>query len=66
MKPETIRDLADQVAAKEKNAKTGEKKKPMTIRVAPKVLTYFQATGLGWQTRLNKVLEDWVEQQIRG
>jgi uncharacterized protein (DUF4415 family) len=66
MPVETIRDLADQVAAKEKKSKSGEKRTAISIRIDPKVLTYFQAAGMGWQTRINNVLEDYVDRQIHG
>jgi uncharacterized protein (DUF4415 family) len=31
-----------------------------TVRLDPKVLEYFRATGSGWQTRLNDVLREYV------
>jgi len=37
-------------------------KKPTTIRLFPEVLAAFRATGKGWQTRMNKVLLEAVEQ----
>jgi uncharacterized protein (DUF4415 family) len=40
--------------------KTENPKKPISIRLSPEVLTYFRATGKGWQTRINEVLEDYV------
>ena len=30
----------------------------MTLRLAPKVIRYFKASGEGWQTRLNETLEE--------
>ena len=35
-------------------------KESVALRLDPEVLTYFRATGKGWQTRLNEVLKDWV------
>ena|SRR5579883_3439589 len=31
-------------------------KAQVTLRLDPKVLAYFRATGAGWQTRINRVL----------
>ncbi len=33
----------------------------VNIRLDADVLESFKATGPGWQTRINKVLRDWVE-----
>lgn len=32
----------------------------LTLRFSPEVVDYFRASGEGWQTRMNEVLEDWV------
>lgn len=37
-------------------------KEPAMIRYSKEVLEYFRATGPGWQTRMDKVLREWVEQ----
>ena len=37
-----------------------EAKQQVTLRLAPKVINYFKASGSGWQTRLNETLEDYV------
>ena len=37
-------------------------KEPALIRYSKEVLEYFRATGPGWQTRMDKVLKEWVEQ----
>ena len=31
-----------------------------TIRFDPEILTYFQASGQGWQTRINEALAEYV------
>jgi len=31
------------------------------IRLSPKVLGHFRATGPGWQTRIDEVLRNWVD-----
>lgn len=35
----------------------GEHKKQVAIRLSPKVLEHFRATGKGWQARINETLE---------
>jgi uncharacterized protein (DUF4415 family) len=32
------------------------------IRLDPEVLTHFRASGKGWQTRINKVLSEWINE----
>ncbi|WP_295388776.1 BrnA antitoxin family protein [uncultured Thiodictyon sp.] len=41
-------------------------KKPVSIRLSPEVLAYFKATGTGWQTRMDAVLRQFVDQQRPG
>ena len=36
---------------------------PTSIRLNPEVVSYFQAQGKGWQTRINEVLVDYVVNQ---
>lgn len=38
-------------------------KQQVTLRLAPKVVEHFKASGAGWQTRLNAVLEQYVTQR---
>jgi uncharacterized protein (DUF4415 family) len=40
---------------------TGEPKEVITIRVSPKVLNFFKANGKGYQSRINTVLEAYVD-----
>ncbi|MDX8414132.1 MAG: BrnA antitoxin family protein [Mariprofundales bacterium] len=35
-------------------------KQAISIRLSPEVVTYFRATGKGWQTRIDAVLKDFV------
>jgi uncharacterized protein (DUF4415 family) len=35
-------------------------KRPVSLRLSPEVVTYFKATGPGWQMRLDAVLKDYV------
>ncbi len=41
-------------------------KQQVTLRLAPKVIDHFKATGSGWQTRMNAVLERYVSGSSRG
>lgn len=40
-------------------------KERVTIRLSPQVLAAFRATGKGWQTRMDKVLVDFVQSHSR-
>ena len=37
------------------------KKDRITIRLSPEVTGFFRATGKGWQTRIDEILQDYVE-----
>ncbi len=43
--------------------KSEASKKAVSLRLSPRVLEYFRATGPGWQTRINAVLEREVSRQ---
>jgi len=36
-------------------------KERITIRLSPEVIRRFRATGLGWQTRVDAALKDWLK-----
>ena len=38
-------------------------KTAISIRLSEEVITYFKNTGMGWQTRIDEVLKDFVRQQ---
>jgi len=38
-------------------------KVPISIRVSPDVAEYFRAEGKGWQSRMDKVLQEYVARQ---
>lgn len=38
-------------------------KTAISIRLSEEVLQYFRKTGMGWQTRIDDVLKEWVRQQ---
>lgn len=38
-------------------------KEPVAIRLSPEVVTYFKATGKGWQARMDEALKEWIAQR---
>lgn len=42
-----------------------DRKKPISIRLDPDIIDFFQATGKGYQTRINAVLRHFVDEQKR-
>ncbi|MBV5274710.1 MAG: BrnA antitoxin family protein [Lamprocystis purpurea] len=54
-------------ALEERRRTRGPNKRPVkeqvAIRLGPEVLAAFRADGPGWQTRINAVLRQYVEQQ---
>jgi uncharacterized protein (DUF4415 family) len=53
------------VLPKRKRGERGAQKSPtkesVTIRFSREVLDYFRESGVGWQTKINNALKDWVE-----
>ena len=53
------------LAAKRKPGQRGPGKRPpkevINIRLSPEVLSAFRATGIGWQTRVDGALQDWLK-----
>jgi len=43
----------------------GKKKKLVSVRYTPRVIDYFKSTGKGWQTRMDAVLNAYVDRQER-
>ena len=43
--------------------KSDSKKLLLSIRYSPEVVDYFKSTGDGWQTKMDKVLRDYVASQ---
>ena len=50
--------------AKKRQGQRGPQQRPtklaVTVRYNPEVIAYFKATGVGWQTRMNDALREWV------
>ena len=40
--------------------KSERPKQLLSIRYSPEVVSYFKATGTGWQARMDRVLRDYV------
>ena len=57
------------VAQKRKRGERGPKVAPtkqlVSVRYSPEVLHYFKATGIGWQTRMNTALKEWLSEHRR-
>ncbi len=45
--------------------KSENPKQMTTIRLSQEVLAFFKADGKGWQTRIDKALQEWVESHSR-
>ena len=40
-------------------------KQLVSVRYSPEVLDYFRSTGAGWQSRMDRVLKDYVARHVR-
>ncbi len=58
-----LREAFPELAAySRKRARAGEpKKQAVSIRLSPDVLTFFKGKGAGWQTRIDRALQAFVE-----
>ncbi len=45
--------------------KSENKKLLVSVRYSPEVISFFKATGDGWQSRIDSVLRDYVSRQSR-
>lgn len=45
--------------------KSENKKLLVSVRYSPEVVAYFKSTGEGWQSRMDGVLQQYVESQSR-
>lgn len=61
--PEQLQSLVLQSQAKKRGRPLSQNKKvSVTIRYSSNVIEAFKTTGKGWQSRMNKVLEDYIAQ----
>jgi len=45
--------------------KSGSAKQLVSVRYSPEVLAYFKSTGEGWQSRMDRVLREYVTRHSR-
>ena len=43
--------------------KSANPKQAVNLRLSPRVIAGFRAGGAGWQTRINAVLEQWLDER---
>ena len=43
--------------------KSANPKQAVNLRLSPRVIAGFRAQGAGWQTRINAVLEQWLDER---
>ena len=43
--------------------KSANPKQVVNLRLSPRVIAGFRADGAGWQTRINAVLEQWLDER---
>jgi uncharacterized protein (DUF4415 family) len=55
--------LAEKRQRGERGPQIAPTKQLVSVRYSPEVLTYFKATGSGWQTRMNEALLEWVNRR---
>ncbi|QLB14562.1 hypothetical protein A6B39_03370 [Mannheimia granulomatis] len=61
--PADLQALVIQSQVKKRGRPLSQNKKvSVTIRYSSNVIDAFKATGKGWQSRMNKVLEDYIAQ----
>ncbi len=59
--PKPLQQLVTQSALKKRGRPTNSNKKvSVTIRYSASVIEAFKATGKGWQSRMNQVLEEYI------
>jgi len=58
-----LRDVFPDLAAySRRRARKGEaKKQAVSMRLSPHVVSYFKSKGRGWQTRIDRILQAFVE-----
>lgn len=62
--PLTARQLKSMVPLRGR-PKSENAKQLVSVRYSPEVLAYFRATGEGWQSRMDRVLRDYVTRHSR-
>ncbi len=59
-----VRDaLAETRKSGQRGAQFAPTKQLVSVRYSPEVLSFFRATGAGWQSRMNDALLEWVHKK---
>lgn len=56
-----VAETHPEIPARVRSAQKASTRESTTIRLNAKVLEFFKAQGKGWQTRINDVLQDYVD-----
>jgi len=57
----SVAEIHPDIPSRVRGTRKAPTKKSTTIRLNAEVLDFFKAQGKGWQTKINDVLEDYVE-----
>lgn len=60
-RPLTKKEMRSGIKGAGGRPKSAKTKKSTTIRLNDDVLDFFKAQGKGWQTRINQILQDYVD-----
>ena len=65
--PLTSKQLAGMVAVRALRGRppSASRKQLVSVRYSPEVIEFFRSTGEGWQSRMDGVLKQYVEAQIK-
>lgn len=61
--PKKLLDVLPKRKRGERGPQKDPKKISVTMRYSPEVVKYFKATGEGWQTRMDKVLKNYIKKK---
>jgi uncharacterized protein (DUF4415 family) len=65
-KSSDVEKIAQEISKIRADPKTAKKHVPISIRLDPETLIFFKSGGMGWQSRINAVLADYVLAQKKG
>jgi uncharacterized protein (DUF4415 family) len=65
--PLTAAQLAAMVPARALRGRppSANKKQLVSVRYSPEVISFFRSTGEGWQARMDSVLKQYIEAQVK-
>lgn len=61
LKPKQLKEMVP-LRALRGRPKSDNKKLLVSVRYSPEVVAYFKSTGVGWQSRMDEALREYVEQ----